>query len=413
MTRIGMLGARKGLLVGTDGSVGLEDGRALLHMWVGAEDGWHDPALQASTRQRRVGAAPIVETRVRTTTGDVRSDIYGAYMAPDVYMVDVTNDGRTPVVIAFVTDHLRAVLAGADDDRSDDAALHLVLPRPPRDVVHAADADAIWQQLTSAETRIGDDPVAVGDVVRSVPDLGAGTAHALVYPLPHGATIRVAIRIGAGTFPTGGFASLPGPDAVQAGWAAQLQRGMHTVLPDERIQHAIDASRVELLLAHAHLPATPDMMVALEDWGFDTEAADAFEQLKFLDKRRVIHRPVDAAPWSHLEELMRTMSPTYTFPKGPEALLNHVRSLLAFERPDKTIDLLTHVPPSWMGQSLDVVRAPTRRGWVSYSVRWHGNRPAILWECEHRDLRLHAPGLDPLWISDQPAGEALLAPVGV
>jgi hypothetical protein len=48
---------------------------------------------------------------------------------------------------------------------------------------------------------------------------------------------------------------------------------------------------------------------------------------------------------------------------------------------------------------------------VSYAVRWHGNRPALLWECEHPGLRLHAPGLDGLWTTDEQQGEALLAPV--
>ena len=52
--------------------------------------------------------------------------------------------------------------------------------------------------------------------------------------------------------------------------------------------------------------------------------------------------------------------------------------------------------------------APTRAGRVSYAVRWHGARPALLWECE-RSIRLGAPGLDRAWSTAEARGEALLA----
>ena len=52
--------------------------------------------------------------------------------------------------------------------------------------------------------------------------------------------------------------------------------------------------------------------------------------------------------------------------------------------------------------------APTRAGRVSYAVRWHGARPALLWECE-RPIRLSAPGLDRDWSTTEPRGETLLA----
>jgi hypothetical protein len=153
-------------------------------------------------------------------------------------------------------------------------------------------------------------------------------------------------------------------------------------------------------------------MVALEDWGFDDEAQREFEHLGFLDRRRVTHRPVDAAPWSHIEALLADLSPTLTFPEGPAPFLNHLRSLVAFERPDHTVELLTHIPPDWFGHPIDVTDAPTRGGRVSYAVRWHGSRPALLWQCSELGLRLHAPGLDAVWMTDQQSGDALLAPVG-
>jgi hypothetical protein len=52
--------------------------------------------------------------------------------------------------------------------------------------------------------------------------------------------------------------------------------------------------------------------------------------------------------------------------------------------------------------------APTRAGPVSFAVRWHGERPALLWTAPP-GVRLRAPGLDPEWASEVASGEALLA----
>ena len=58
-----------------------------------------------------------------------------------------------------------------------------------------------------------------------------------------------------------------------------------------------------------------------------------------------------------------------------------------------------------------------RHGRLSFAVRWHGERPALLWDLEsHRSdpaVRLTAPALDPDWSSAEPRGEALLSPVPV
>jgi len=58
---------------------------------------------------------------------------------------------------------------------------------------------------------------------------------------------------------------------------------------------------------------------------------------------------------------------------------------------------------------------PTHAGRLSYAVRWHGERPALLWELSPHEAttitRITAPGLDPSWSSEDLAGEALLAPV--
>jgi hypothetical protein len=75
------------------------------------------------------------------------------------------------------------------------------------------------------------------------------------------------------------------------------------------------------------------------------------------------------------------------------------------------------VPADWLGQGWELHDAPTRFGRLSYAVRWHGERPALLWHLEpHPGLeavRLTIPGLDPAWSSTAAKGDALLAPVAV
>jgi hypothetical protein len=90
-------------------------------------------------------------------------------------------------------------------------------------------------------------------------------------------------------------------------------------------------------------------------------------------------------------------------------MLLALRSLLVHERDDGVVAVAVDVPEAWRGGDLDVHDAPTRRGPVSFAVRWHGHRPALLWDVP-AGTELRAPGLDPDWSSTEARGEALLAP---
>jgi hypothetical protein len=96
------------------------------------------------------------------------------------------------------------------------------------------------------------------------------------------------------------------------------------------------------------------------------------------------------------------------------AFLLFVRDLLVREAPDGLV-LSSLVPGSWLGQGWEVHDAPTAHGNLSYAVRWHGDRPALLWDLEAHEgvgpVRLTIPGLDPGWSTTERRGEALLAAV--
>ncbi len=101
------------------------------------------------------------------------------------------------------------------------------------------------------------------------------------------------------------------------------------------------------------------------------------------------------------------------------AWLTFVRTLLVREAGSDQapeLALCSWLPAEWRGQGFEVHHAPTAHGELSYAVRWHGDRPALLWELEPRagdpgPVTLRAPGLDAGWSTREPRGDALLAPI--
>ncbi len=94
--------------------------------------------------------------------------------------------------------------------------------------------------------------------------------------------------------------------------------------------------------------------------------------------------------------------------------LSLVRELLVREVDGgRGLALCTMLPEQWAGQGIEVHDAPTHLGRLSYAVRWHGDRPALLWELEpHADVTqpvtITAPGLSPTWSTTDLRGETLL-----
>ncbi|CAB4616485.1 unannotated protein [freshwater metagenome] len=147
----------------------------------------------------------------------------------------------------------------------------------------------------------------------------------------------------------------------------------------------------------------------------------------------------DVSAFDQLSWLLDTGAPLATWPEfvhprtgggcggdghhGPStaAFLRLARTLAVIERPDG-LHVLPVVPDAWFGQSIEIHDLPTQHGLLSLAVRWHGERPAVLWDVEpHNDgrvsdlvagqvpFRLSVPGLDPGWSTSERRGEALLA----
>ena len=95
-------------------------------------------------------------------------------------------------------------------------------------------------------------------------------------------------------------------------------------------------------------------------------------------------------------------------PAATAAFLLLVRDLLVGEPAEGHAVLLPVLPAAWRGQPLqvsDIVLSGGLR--LSFAVRWHGERPALLWQAS-APLHLTAPGLDPSFSTTEARGEALL-----
>ena len=384
-TTIGTVGSARLARVDPRGLVTPADARWSLDWWIGGDDRWHRPADEPSARQSLVDSVPVVRTAVRVPGGDAVQHAYA--VGGDIAVVDVANESPMPFVLALV-------VRGAGDIAADGATVRvdgrpaLVTPAPPS-------RWAIGEVGTTEEVVRGGGAVSGPAPPRH--ERSGGLEAAFLYPVAHRATLRAALLLASAGEPVDP-ARLPGPEDALRGWAAQLRRGLQVELPDARLAGALQAARAAALLEATIDPVDPHVVAALEDWGFDAEAGAAWSGLRWRARRVAGRRRKEPGHWSDVAAQ----------DDGGARLLLAARSLLAHEGPDGAVALLGDLPPAWRGQPITVHDAPTRAGPVSYAVRWHGPRPALLWEAP-AGTTLRAPGLDPTWTTDEPRGDALLA----
>ena len=393
-TRLGVLGF--GALATVDERGAVATGDLTVDWWVGADDRWHVPADEASTHQQRVAAAPVIETTVRVPGGEVAHTVYGVALAAGAgVVVEVENRSPAPLTVALV---VRVGVPGRIEFngsvlRSDGVPL-LVVSRAPGAWSSGAWSSEGWSSgaSTAATVMAGDARPAPVESCEGPIEL------ALLFPVPHRTRIRAALG-DLGSDITGpvpiDLRNLADAGAVVRGWERQLDRGMQAQVPGAAGER-VDAARADLLLAPRD---DAQVFAALEDWGFDAEAEGAWSALGFTARRRARRRVETADPWR--------AATVADAGRDPAGFLSALRAVLVRES-DPTIDLLPGFPPDWLGQSLTVDTVPLRAGPLSFAVRWHGARPALLWDAPP-GVELRVPALDPAWSSREPAGETLLA----
>jgi len=92
------------------------------------------------------------------------------------------------------------------------------------------------------------------------------------------------------------------------------------------------------------------------------------------------------------------------------ATISSVRQLLVDDEDPARLQLLPGWSPRWYGQPLEVHDLPTAAGRLSLALRWHGTRPALLWDLQDRSgpVELRSGVLAPSWSAGARRGEALL-----
>lgn len=368
--------------ISPSGSIIPWDDSPHVNWFVAADDRWHVPADETTVRQVRLEGTPVTETRVRVPQGDVVQRVYTVADAGGITIIEVENESTLPVAVAF--------------DRSG-----LLTERPPANVP-----------------------------INGI-DLPEGS---FVMPLGHAAVLRVGIAHSPGAGFQGALPRVAPSASVVRGWLSLTDRASRFVLPDGELgatlAERVRAERCELALgsipraeddASGYAIALgelvrlgehpdhwiPELVDAVEQlgatvgWLADTALTAAGRVLLAADERRarrdlqrIVSRRVRSArprsvptgvgviPW--LEQLFAT---------GGELLP-------------------AGIPTEWFGQSFDVYGIPTSdTSSVSYAVRWHGERPAALWEQQGGPMELSGPVVSPSWHSDSLKGEALwLAP---
>ena len=411
-TRIGNLDSSLVATVDARGLVTPAAGGWTLDWWIGADDRWHLPSQEPGTAvtQRLVDGAPVVETSMRVPGGHA---VHRAWCVRDggreLAVVEVENASRVPFAVALALRPNRAVTSAAIEGRVVvvNRRAAVVLPRVPSRVATSSgdDGDLADVVLSGAAGEGGD--VAVRSRRRNA-------QLAVLHPLAHTAQVRVALPLGRVSRPDAAavdLAALPDAERVARGWALHLDAALRVDLPDERLVDAVRACRASLLLGDVPRAEARLVAAALERWGHLPPGRRRLPATVALD-----------GALAQLDAVLAAASRVWTWPApddrlAPATVLHLVRELLVAEDVERRHIALAAaaVADGWLGRGFEVHGAPTRWGRVSYAVRWHGARPALLWDVETADgtapVRLTAPGLDPTWSSSEPAGEALLAPV--
>jgi hypothetical protein len=369
--------------VSTDGTLLVSDGMQTLGFHVAAEDRWHHAISDPGVRRTRLEGTPVVETRMRVPNGDIVQTVYATAHRGGMVIVDYYNDSPLPVAIGI--------------DRG----------------------DVVIESMA-----------AVGSVAGA--DLGAD---AVTISLGHHSHTRVALTGHGVTADSSWFEGVPSPESVVAGWKSIVDRAGRFELPPgasgSSLAEAVIAARCAWLLGDL-VDADDDPVSALLEWdqlcrmgerpelliddvALATESV-ARQQLPGLKMaldaaERVLRRADELRAADDVREI-RERSAAVTAERN-DSLATAVRQFeeqLVAPIGDSADILAAGISSDWSLQPIEVFHLPgSATATVSYAIRWHGLRPAIVWEVEDDALTLRCPVLDENWQSREAKGEALLA----
>ena len=396
------------------------DGKERLRWFVAADDRWYRPSRETTVRQREISSVPVIETRIKVPGGDAVQRVYGVADFGGAIVVEVFNDSSLPFAVAF--------------DRGDIAAM-----REPS-------------------------PTGVQGI-----DLPVGS---VVFPVGHHATMRVAILIGdlernlERKISAQELESLPSFEQVERGWLAALRVASRVDVPEASWESILTTQRCKLLLTagggttgNGESGSDDDFVDLILDRAERVKLGDKADQwvdevaaatesvirrcaknrnAKWFDERAIVlasmvlNRAGEkrgqkdiAQAWSRVVSdavgsgdfgsVLRVDAEV-----GRDQIANFsgvrqiawVESQLVAQRHDGVIEICPRgIDAAWLGANFECHRlVASAEHLISFAVRWHGEKPALLWEIDGpAGARVAASAVDGTFSSVEMRGETLLS----
>ena len=455
------------------GTVALLDAGWQVAWGVGAGDRWHVAEQEAAVRTRLVDGMPVTATAMRVAGGDV---IQRAAAVRDAagraVVLEFVNETPEPVSLALAVSGSIATAQVRGSRLLAGRRVALELDRTPGGAAAVSDGD-VWRAVRAgppagdceARSRSGQAaaavvvPLAPRVPLRATVPVDGGPVGVNSPEQAAAGWLAVVVRAASVTLPD---------EAAEQAW----RRGIAACILAAGGTEAAAASRAAVVLDRVGLPDEADRGrdVVLRAWERSRlSAADAAAGLRALASRRLrsgrvsglaeLAGPLAAAAGDRLDAvtleqvaaalepeapaaardarrlLTETADPRTSAPAGPAraratGLAAALRGSAAFggdgllglealldclvaEASDHLV-IAPALPRAWQGAAVDARSLVTRHGRLSFSLRWHEARPAVLWEFQPvRTIGAPGPamrcGLDESWASDAPSGEALLS----
>ena len=401
MRAVGVRGAAWSAGVSAWGDLFVED-QERLRWFIAADDRWYRPSRETTVRQREVSGVPVIETRIKVPGGDAVQRVYGVANFGGAIVVEIYNDSSLPFAVAF--------------DRGDIATM-----REPS-------------------------PTGVQGI-----DLPAGS---VVFPVGHHATMRAAILVNGDSrqISAGELESLPSFEQVERGWLAALQISSRVDVPDLSWSSVLTSQRCKVLLSNsAELAEGSDINLLVDllldraervrlgdkpaQWVDEvavaterilkqcakTQSVQWFEERALLGAGMVLNRAGESrglqdfvSVWSRLAEAGRISDLALASPEiaGTVRQIAWIESQLVAQRRDGVIEICPcGIDKSWLGVNFEchkLLASPEQL--ISYAVRWHGEKPALLWEIDGPvGAKVAASAIDRTFSSTEMRGETLLS----
>ena len=439
-TSLGVRGQGVSAEVDSFGHVHVRNG-GILRWVVAGDDRWYDPAREPSVRQTTRDGFPIVVTKMRVPTGDATVFAYGVVSGGEAtVVVEVRNESTLPFAVVLSDPSWRTVRNPVPmHDRATQDAMLAHVQFPPESVIHPIghqatlrfvhdprggfDAERINSLPTVDQVAAGWERALASSTRLNVPD------HGLVKDI-HSA--RCALLLD----------EVPQHDVVDQLIAVNELIRMGDKSPssfddvelndylgalEDVIRHPVaDGRRRSLVQRVIRRSAVSGEEVP---WYVDAMLVGSSHALHKLGQHKAAGDVVAARERLIIDSLKADANASAELPGGDDLfalspMKRLVRVDLEFARvaspamPGKGTDILPFLSAprignpkeNWLGVNFEAHGLACSRGTVGYALRWHGDRPAVLWEASEQSvLPLSSQQNDVQWHTNDLRGEVLLA----